>query len=254
MNWLLEINLELVFMPNIVALIPARSGSKGVVNKNIKKLGGHPLLAWAIAACQKTNIISKVIVSTDSVEYAEIAKYYGAEVPFLRPKDLSDDSSTDYEFIKHAIDWFDFNSYKIDFIVHIRPTSPYRNPLIIDKAINCFLNSSNLTSLRSVHEMSETAYKSFEIDNIGNLMQVFTKNSNLDGSNNSRHLYPKTYQANGYVDVLNVNFIKKNKLIHGNESFAFVTNHVIEVDSEYDFNLLELELLNNPSLINIFNT
>ena len=89
---------------NIVALIPARSGSKGVSNKNIRPLAGFPLIAYSIKAALKSKLIDRVIVSTDSEEYAEIAREYGAEVPFLRPSELSGDIATDKQFFKHAID------------------------------------------------------------------------------------------------------------------------------------------------------
>ena len=90
-------------MSKVIALIPARSGSKGVKDKNIRNLGGYPLLAWSILACKKCGLIDKVIVSTDSKKYASLAQKFGAEVPFLRPPEISSDLSTDIEFIDHAI-------------------------------------------------------------------------------------------------------------------------------------------------------
>ena len=91
-------------MPSIVALIPARAGSKGVPHKNIRKLGEHSLIGWSIAACNAASSICRTIVSTDSDEYARISREIGAEVPFLRPAEFSGDRSTDYDFIKHALD------------------------------------------------------------------------------------------------------------------------------------------------------
>ena len=92
-------------MPQVVALIPARSGSKTVPHKNIKCLGGHELLSWSVKACLKTESIDRIIVSTDSDQYAKIALNQGADVPFLRPSVISQDRSSDYEFIKHALDF-----------------------------------------------------------------------------------------------------------------------------------------------------
>lgn len=240
-------------MSKIIALIPARSGSKGVPNKNILKLGGYPLIAWSIEACKKSKHISDIYVSTDSQEYADLAESYGAKIPFLRPREISTDRSTDLDVIKHFIDWSELVEEKIDFIAHIRPTSPFRNPLIIDDAINMFYkNQNNISSLRSVHEMSETAYKSFEIDHIDNLIQTFSHDNNLDSSNNSRQTYPKTYTANGYIDILKVNYIINNNLIHGNKVFAYKTEPLIEVDTFFDFDLLEFQITNQPNLINLF--
>jgi CMP-N,N'-diacetyllegionaminic acid synthase len=240
-------------MAKVIALIPARSGSKGVPNKNILKLGGHPLIAWSIQACKKSKYINEIYVSTDSKEYAEIAESYGAKIPFLRPANLAGDNSTDLDVIRHFIEWFRSKGEIIDLIVHIRPTTPFRDPLIIDDAINFFnKNHDSITSLRSIHEMSETAYKSFEIDSAGVLIQAFSHNKNLDNSNNSRQMYPKTFSANGYVDILKVNYIIKNNLIHGDKVFAYKTEPIIEIDTIFDFNLLEFQLTKQPNLIDIF--
>ena len=149
----------------IIALIPARSGSKGVPNKNIKKIGGKSLLEWSINACKKSNLIDEIIISTDSIEYAEHAEKAGGKVPFIRPKDISLDTSTDYEFIKHALDWFKSNGDLPEFIAHVRPTSPFRDPNIMDEAIQSFKSRTKNTALRSLHPIPESASKTYEINN-----------------------------------------------------------------------------------------
>ena len=124
----------------LLVIIPARAKSKKLKNKNIRRLGGHPLIAYSIALAKMTEGIDKVIVSTDSKEYAEIAEKYGAEVPFLRPKQLSQDSSTDYDFMSHAVKWFDDNTSAVpDFWIHLRPTTPLRDPNIVKKAMSLIL-------------------------------------------------------------------------------------------------------------------
>ena len=153
----------------IYAVIPARQGSKGVINKNIKLLGGHPLIAYSIALAKLTPEISRVIVSTDSEEYAKIAIQYGAEVPFLRPTEIANDKSTDLEFFKHCIHWFQENETNLpDYLVHLRPTTPLREPSIVSSAIEVFIKSeSALTSLRSGHVCSESPFKWFKKNNFG---------------------------------------------------------------------------------------
>ena len=178
----------------VLALIPARSGSKGLPDKNLRELGNHPLLAWSIRACQLSKLINRVVVSTDSSEYASVAKSYGAEVPFLRPSEISLDNSTDLEFVQHALGVLQKKeSYLPDYIIHIRPTTPMRNPENIDLAIDKFSTSNeDFTSLRSIHEMSESAYKTFEIQE-GQLVSTFFKQQNLETSNQPRQSLPKTY-------------------------------------------------------------
>ena len=235
-------------MPKTLALIPARAGSKGVPHKNIRLLGGYPLIAWTIAACRKAKLLDQIIVSTDSLKYAALAKKYNAEAPFLRPKQVSSDYSTDYEFILHALNWISARGEEPDYIVHMRPTTPLRNPVIIDQAIQAFINNSEATALRSVHEMSESAYKTFEIDTNG-LLKSFGNSISLDIVNNARQSFPKTFMANGYIDVLSTAFIRETGLLHGNHVVPFITPEVTEVDTEYDFKSLEYQLVKSPKII-----
>ena len=188
---------------NIVSIIPARSGSKGVPGKNLRNLGDVPLIAWSIACSKKSNKIDRTIVSTNSAEYAEISKNWGTEVPFLRPDNISQDNSTDLDFVLHALNFLKNNEGIPDLLVHLRPTTPFRDPSVIDSAIAFAIeNFENMTALRSVHEMSESAYKTFEIGQKGNLVTTFTNKEALDKSNMNRQTFPPTYSANGYVDVL----------------------------------------------------
>ena len=240
-------------MTKNIALIPARSGSKGIKNKNLKQICGRSLLEWSIKAALKSKQVHKVIVSTDSKEYAKYAIEAGAEVPFLRPKEISLDNSTDYEFIEHALDWLSKNDQMPDFIVHLRPTTPLRDPLVIDSAINTFGESQNRTSLRSVHEMSESSYKNFEINKSGKLVPLGLSNMSIDSLNNARQLFPKTYIANGYVDVLSVKHIISSHSIHGNAVLPFLTPSTCEVDSLDDFEYIDFQVSRNPQFFsNLF--
>ena len=242
-------------MSTIVALIPARSGSKGVPHKNIRELGGHPLIEWSIVACKKSHLVDRVIVSTDSKEYAELSISKGAEAPFLRPIEISSDKSTDYEFIEHALNWLAQNGGEPQYIVHIRPTTPIRNPILIDQAIKHFISSPIATAMRSVHLMAESAYKTFEIaPSSGQLRQVGSKSTALDVANNARQVFPQTYIANGYVDILSTKFIRENQMIHGDHVIPFITPVTHEVDSEEDFDFLEFQLSKYPQFLSqLFN-
>lgn len=235
-------------MTEVIALIPARSGSKGVPNKNTRLLGGHPLIEWSIMAAKKAKRIDRVIVSTDSDEYADLSVRLGAEAPFLRPAEISGDSATDYDFVVHALNWLKVNGGEPDYIVHIRPTTPFRDPDVIDDAILKYQFAGKATALRSVHEMSESAYKTFEISTDGRLKRIGTDSTALDAANNARQQFPATYQANGYVDVLSTQFIRAKRLIHGDWVLPFVTLAVVEVDTEDDFAHLEYQLACSPSI------
>ena len=146
-------------MSGVLALIPARSGSKGVPDKNVRPLGGQPLIAWSIAAAMRSHAIDRVIVSTDSDAYGKIAIKHGAEVPFLRPSEIAADFSPDLEFILHALDWLGDRGEEPDLIVHLRPTTPFRTPTHLDAAVEMMATRSTSTgihptAIRSVHELS----------------------------------------------------------------------------------------------------
>ncbi len=240
-------------MKNVYAIIPARSGSKGVQDKNIYELDGHPLIAWSISAAKKCKNISRVIISTDSKEYASIAESYGGEVPFLRPELISGDKSTDYEFILHALDELKKNKEEPDYLVHLRPTTPLRSPEVIDCAINSLIKNPKFNSLRSVHEMSETAYKTMEVSNSNELLPLeFLRDSEID-INAPRQLFPKTYFPNGYVDIIRTNYARNEKKIHGKKCYAYITDVVTEVDTFEDFKYLEYQVRNSNNIKDIFN-
>jgi len=232
-------------LTGVVALIPARSGSKGLADKNVRDLGGRPLMAWTIAACRRAGRIDRVVVSTDSEEYAAIAEAHGAEVPFLRPPEISGGRSTDREFVVHALDELAGVGSEPDLVVHMRPTTPFRDPDLVDRAIEAFASpggSVRPTALRSVHATPESAWKCLEIGGDGMLRRMGVEDSDLDASNVARQEFPPTYVANGYVDVLSTAFIRESGLLHGSRVLPFETPQVIEVDDLYEFELLEAQL------------
>lgn len=235
-------------MASVVALIPARAGSKGVPDKNVRVCGGHPLLAWTIAACLKSKCIERTIVSIDSSEYALLSQTLGAEAPFLRPAEISGDNSTDTQFILHALDWLGGQGAEPKYIVHMRPTTPARDPRLVDEAVAAFRETSKATALRSIQEMSESAYKTFELAADGRLKRVCSESTALDAANSARQEFPRTYHPNGYVDVLSTAFIRRTGLLHGDKVLPFLTPPVIEVDTEDDFALLEGQLSRAPAI------
>ena len=231
----------------ILCIIPARSGSKGIRNKNIKKLKGHPLLAYSIFQARQSKYKMKIIVSTDSQEYAEIAKTYGAEVPFLRPSEISGDLSTDFMCIDHCVTWLKYNqSYNPEIILHLRPTQPYRKVEDIDHCLDIFINS-DYDSLRSVIPIDKSPYKMYTISQKVN-QKKNTTHSFLSTSliplfksipkikepyNQCRQALPQCFLHNGYIDILRTNILK-NKTISGEKIYPFVMKKTENIDIDND--------------------
>jgi CMP-N-acetylneuraminic acid synthetase/ectoine hydroxylase-related dioxygenase (phytanoyl-CoA dioxygenase family) len=227
-------------MVKILCIIPARSGSKGVINKNIKYYNGKPLLAWSIEQAIESRFYEKmrIIVSTDSEKYRDIAIEYGAEVPFLRPIEISGDLSTDYECIKHCIDWLKENDdYIPDIILQLRPTSPERKIETIDKCIEIFLNNiEKYDSLRTVVPFSKSPYKMYTTEN-NVLKPLFNVINDIDEPyNQCRQILPKCYLHNGYIDIIKTTILN-NGTISGNNIYPFIMeeNDIIDIDEESDW-------------------
>lgn len=229
----------------IVAIIPARSGSKGIPHKNIIDIEGFPLIAYSIIAARLSKTINRVVVSTDSQEIADIAIKYGAEVPFLRPKKFATDKSTDIEFVKHALDWFQNNEGSIPkYLVHLRPTTPLREPEIIDKALRLVFKTPEATSLRSVHEIRESPYKLLGMEK-GYLVGLFPDDPRPEYYNLPRQEFPPVYQPNGYVDILISKQILTNNNLHGDNVLGFITEDCGEIDKKEDLETVKYFLKKN---------
>lgn len=235
----------------IIAIVPARSGSKGIRDKNLKKISKFSLLNWTIKAALKSKRIKDVYVSTDSKEYAEKSIGYGAKVPFLRPKNISKDNSIDLELFIHAVNEIIKIDKKIKYVVHLRPTTPFRDPKILDRAIQAFEKNKNFHSLRSVQEMSESAIKSVVLIKKNQIVPIKKKKNNLDYYNKPRQIFEKTYIYNGYIDVYKIDFIRKKKLLLGKKVFAFKTPNTLEIDSINDLQMCRMLINYDKNLKNI---
>jgi len=227
----------------IVCIIPARGGSKGVPKKNIKLLGGYPLIVYSVVASKLSSKIERTIVSTDSREIADIALFYGAEVPFLRPTEIAQDHSTDLELFQHAISWFKENESVVsDLLVQLRPTTPLRIPSEIDRALVYMEGYPDASSLRSAHELPEPPHKMFQIDEKGFFKGFFPDDPRPEYYDLPRQLFPKAYHPNGYVDIMKTDVIQNTNSLHGPNILAFVTTFAVEVDRPEDFEYIEYQL------------
>ena len=238
----------------ILYLIPARSGSKGIIDKNIKLLNGIPLLAWSIKQAIGSSRTQtqmghqcRIVVSTDSHDYARISRSYGAETPFIRPKQISEDHSTDYEFMTHTIS--NLTDWVPDIIVHLRPTQPCRKISLINDTIFTFITHfSNYSSLRTVSLLKKSPFKSYIISD--NMLVPLFKNyqSIQEPYNQGRQTLPQTYIHNGYIDITKTVTIQKYNSISGPSIYPYILKDedFIDIDSLEDFQKATYKL-NHPT-------
>lgn len=236
---MIERMAEQVKPGQVYAIIPARGGSKGVPNKNIRCLRGYPLIAYSIAAARLCPEIDRTIVTTDSEQYAQIARRYGAETPFLRPAEFASDRSTDIEFMQHAIRWLSENEGSLpEYFVHLRPTYPLREVSVVSEAVRTMQRDAAATSLRSAYLLPEKPYKWFNLRDDGYFKCLF-EGLTPDEANNPRQGFPNVYVPDGYVDVLRTTFIVKSGLMHGERVIGFVTPDGVDIDEMKDYEKVE---------------
>jgi len=219
----------------INAIIPARGGSKGIPKKNIVNIGEYPLIAYSITAARLCDSIDRIIVSTDDPIIAEVAVEYGAEVPFVRPKEYATDSSSDFEFLKHF-----FDNVDCEEVALLRPTTPFRDPLFMDNVIKIYFAKLNeLTGLRTAQIMGQPAYKQFKMEG-HYFKQLFNDfNGIIDYSNLPRQNFPETYSPNGHIDIIKRNTVKMGS-VFGDKIYAVISEKMIDIDDYYDLKIASL--------------
>ncbi len=218
----------------IIAIIPARSGSKGLKDKNIKTLNGKPLIAYTIEAAQQSEIFDEIIVSTDSEKYAQISREYGANVPFLRSSKNSSDNAGSWEVVKEVLSKLD---KKYDIIVLLQPTSPLRKAQDIAKAIELFFEK-NADTVASVCETDHPIFWCNTLPENLSMKHFIAKEYNLP-----RQQLPKSYTLNGAIYICRINNLDKLNF-YSDKSFAYIMNRStsIDIDTEIDFKLAEIIL------------
>ena len=232
--------LRLIEPGYVLALIPARGGSKSVPKKNIRLFKGHPLIAYSIAACALSEKTQRVVVSTDSEAIRDIALSYGAEAPFLRPAEYAGDLSPDIDFMKHAIRWFGENEKRIpQYILHIRPTTPIRDYRLLDRGVELIEADGTATSLRSGYILAHMPYKWYRFGENGYMRPLFD-GMTCDEVNLPRQDFPRVFVPNSYVDVVKPEFILKTGLLHGERMIGLETEEVPDIDTEEDLYKLEV--------------
>lgn len=233
----------------IYAVIPSRSGSKSIKDKNILNFRGKPLLAHSIEQSLKSKLIDRVFVSTDSEKYRKIAITYGAEAPFLRPMEFSTDDSTDLEVFLHFIDWISKNDIDApDIFIHLRPTYPTRPKSIIDKTLRYFVNNmDNADSLRTIVKCTQTPYKMWRKE--GLYLKPLLEDENIpELYNMPRQNLPEVYWQNACIDIFRSDILLKDKTISGMRILHYEMDpeEIHDIDDWNDFQKAEQrERINN---------
>jgi len=221
----------------VLAVVPARGGSKSIPRKNIRPFAGHPLLAYSIAAGLQAKLVDRVVVSTDDAEIAEVARRYGAEVPFLRPPELAMDSTPDLPVFEHALLWLEKNeNYVPDLVVQLRPTTPVRPPDCVDRGISILLDHPNADSVRAVIPSGQNPYKMWRIMDNG-VMTPLLEGGIREAYNKPRQELPPTYWQTGHLDVFRKDLIFEEHSMSGEQILPLVIDpkYTVDIDNALDW-------------------
>jgi len=228
----------------MVALIPARAGSKRVVGKNVRPLNGHPLMAFTIRAAVDSGVFSDVLVSTDSEEYAEIARHYGAAVPFLRPAELAGEKSLDIEWLSHLLQALAAAGRSWEYFSLLRPTSPFRKPETIRRAAQEFLADGRADSLRAVERCKQHPGKMWVVTG-SRMSPLLPLGSRTQPWHSTPYqALPEVYAQNASLEIARTSCVLEHGTIAGEVVMPFFTqgDEGHDVNDEEDWLLAELRL------------
>jgi len=225
----------------IVALIPARAGSKRVPDKNIRPLAGHPVLAYTIAAAVQSNIFTDIIVSTDSKQYADVAVHYGAEVPFLRPAKLAGDRSPDIEWLEYTLATLREKGRQYDCFSILRPTSPFRLPETIQRAWQAFTSENGVDSLRAIEKCQQHPGKMWVIRGRRMFPLMPLSPAEQPWHSSQYTSLPEVYIQNASLEMAWTRVAFDEHTIAGNVLMPFFTHDYegFDVNNPYDWKLAE---------------
>lgn len=229
----------------ILGIIGARSGSKGVRGKNIKLLGGKPLMGWIISTAKRSRYIDRLIVSTNSTRYAGIARRFGAETPFLRPRELANSLTPELEYIRHALRWLDENeNYKPDLIVRLLATAPLQARKDIDSCIEKLLRKPEVDTAVVVAEARQHPQKAFKIN--GDRLVPYI-GERVESVHSNRQSCDKAYFRANVVACRAGTLEKWGSMYGDNVAYHIIPqDRAIDIDSPIDFFLAE-QLVNLPT-------
>ena len=219
----------------ILAIVPARGGSKGIPRKNVRKFGGHPLIAYSIAAGLQSDVITRVIVSTDDQEIADAALKYGAEVPFIRPSELAQDDTLDFPVFEHALNWLEDNQdYSPDAVVHLRPTTPLRSRKMVDDAVKLLLENEDADSVRGVIPSGRNPYKMWKFKNGKTISPIIDFEDVKEPYNAPRQALPDTYWHSGQIDVIRPKTIIEKRSMTGDKILGIELDDALDIAEQIE--------------------
>jgi CMP-N,N'-diacetyllegionaminic acid synthase len=224
---------------SILSIITARGGSKGIPGKNIKLLGGKPLIAWTIEQVKLSKFIDRVIVSTDSSEIANVCREYGADIPFIRPTELANDEAGIIDVICHAIENLELNeNIYYDYVLLLQPTSPFRKTWHIDEAIEKLLTLPEADSLVSIREAYDKPFWMMKINNNNYLEKFLPESENFS----RRQDLPKLYALNGAIYLIEIKKLKQYKTFYPGLTTFYLMDFFssVDIDTNLDFQVAEV--------------
>lgn len=240
----------MVKQAEVLALIPARGGSKGIPRKNLRDFAGAPLIAYSIAAAKQAERVTRVIVSTDDPEIADVARAWGAEVPFMRPAQFAQDDSTDLPVFEHALEWLEQNeNYMPDIVIQLRPTSPVRPIGLLDQAVELLLEHPEADCVRGVVPSVQNPFKMWQIDSEGRLTQLLEVAGLREPYNAPRQALPQTYWQTGHIDAIRSNTILAKHSLTGDIILPLLIDplYTVDIDTPDDF-LISAKLISDPRI------
>ena len=228
----------MVDKPEVLALIPARGGSKGIPRKNIRNFAGAPLIAYSIAAALQADLVTRVIVSTDDEEIAAVAREWGAETPFLRPSEFAQDDTTDLPVFEHALLWLRENEgYQPEIVIQLRPTSPIRPVGLLDEAVRKLVEHPEADCVRGVVPSGQNPFKMWQIGDDGQLEPLLRVTGLSEPYNAPRQALPSTYWQTGHIDAIRTNTILNKHSLTGDVIFPLLIDplYTVDIDTIEDF-------------------
>ncbi|MBA4380706.1 MAG: hypothetical protein C0393_08550 [Anaerolinea sp.] len=244
---------EKMTKPEVLAIIPARGGSKGIPRKNIRPFAGYPLIAYSIAAGLQAETVRRVLVTTDDEEIAEIARQYGAETPFLRPAELAGDRTLDLPVFQHALTWLaEHEDYHPDAVVHLRPTTPLRPPDLVDRAVRILLEHPEADSVRGLTPAHQNPFKMWLLDGEDKPIRPLTTIPGIEEPYNApRQSLPFAYFHNGLIDAMRPATILQLNSMSGKTILPIIFDPVYaaDLDTLDDWRRAELMVVHGGPLM-----